>query len=393
MNTYTTGHQRSPAVAAVQSGGFVVVWEQHRLLHHRTRTAAGRCLRTALDASGAPLGGEFQVNTYTTDSQSTPAVAARPGGGFVVVWQSNATFLRRRRTGRQPRGHLRPALRRDGRACRRRVPGEHLHDRHPDGAGRRRGPERGNFVVVWPSSYTDQDGSESGVFGQHFTSAGVPAGPEFQVNTYTPGYQDGPAITAGPEGTFTVAWQGTYGQDGSGRGVFARRFRAAGPLRALPGSMLRLRDNPISASARRLLVRSVDAAITLGGGNGSADDPTLTGGRLRVKSAFFDDLYELPAANWRTIGSAGTNQGYLYRDRLLTAGPVSSVKVRASGLVRITAKGAQLGHSLGGNPDPVTVTLQTGNLGHRYCMTFGGATRFAPGTLFRAAGAPAVCAP
>jgi hypothetical protein len=33
-------------------------------------------------------GGEFQVNTYTTGSQSDPAVAAAADGAFVVVWES-----------------------------------------------------------------------------------------------------------------------------------------------------------------------------------------------------------------------------------------------------------------------------------------------------------------
>ena len=35
----------------------------------------------------APLRGEFQVNSFTTDSQRNPAVAIDGQGNFVVVWE------------------------------------------------------------------------------------------------------------------------------------------------------------------------------------------------------------------------------------------------------------------------------------------------------------------
>ena len=43
------------------------------------------------DSAGEPLGDPFQVNTYTTDSQESPAVAAEADGDFVVVWQSRGS--------------------------------------------------------------------------------------------------------------------------------------------------------------------------------------------------------------------------------------------------------------------------------------------------------------
>jgi large repetitive protein len=38
---------------------------------------------------GAPLGPEFQVNTYTTLEQWIASVAADGAGNFMVVWPSN----------------------------------------------------------------------------------------------------------------------------------------------------------------------------------------------------------------------------------------------------------------------------------------------------------------
>ena len=42
----------------------------------------------AAAAQGDPLGPEFRINTYTTDSQLVPALASDSCGNFVVVWQS-----------------------------------------------------------------------------------------------------------------------------------------------------------------------------------------------------------------------------------------------------------------------------------------------------------------
>lgn len=79
----------------------------------------------------------------------------------------------------------------------------------------------GNFVVAWDSLY--QDGSHRGVFGKRFNAAGSPLGSEFQVNTFTTGDQIGPAVAAGAAGDFVVAWNSKY-QDGSTYGVFGQRL-------------------------------------------------------------------------------------------------------------------------------------------------------------------------
>src|SRR5262249_55956869 len=83
-------------------------------------------------ARGAPLGPEFQVNTYPTGSQLRPKVSADASGRFVVVWESG-------------------------------------------------------YYGTGP------DGSSSGIAARRFDGAGTPAGPEFVVNTYTTGPQSYPS--------------------------------------------------------------------------------------------------------------------------------------------------------------------------------------------------------
>jgi hypothetical protein len=84
----------------------------------------------------------------------------------------------------------------------------------------------GAFVVVWQSDA--QDGSGAGVFGQLYDAASQPLGSEFPVNSYTTGVQQHPSIAMdGASGRFVVVWQSAL-QDGSGAGVFGRRFDADG---------------------------------------------------------------------------------------------------------------------------------------------------------------------
>ncbi len=139
----------------------------------------------------------------------------------------------------------------------------------------------GRFLITWMS--LGQDGSTAGVFGRLYDDAGAPAGPDFQINTYTTSYQldtraaaleggkfvvvwagvsaedpfgisgrlidasgtplgsdfpvnshttstqANPAVAADGSGGFVVAWV-SYDQDGDGRGIFARRFGGDGTL-------------------------------------------------------------------------------------------------------------------------------------------------------------------
>src|SRR5262245_9046858 len=85
-NAYTTGNQSTPAVAADGAGNFVAVWRSNAGPGSDTSSYSIQGQR--FDSSGAPQGSQFQVNTYTTNLQDDPAVAADAAGNFVVVWRS-----------------------------------------------------------------------------------------------------------------------------------------------------------------------------------------------------------------------------------------------------------------------------------------------------------------
>ena len=83
----------------------------------------------------------------------------------------------------------------------------------------------GGFVVTWMSD--GQDGSGSGIYGQRYHADGTAAGDEFLVNTEITDYKSAPSVSSLADGGFVVTW-GSWGQDGSGPGIYGQRYHADG---------------------------------------------------------------------------------------------------------------------------------------------------------------------
>jgi hypothetical protein len=83
----------------------------------------------------------------------------------------------------------------------------------------------GDSVVTWVSA--NQDGSGYGVYAQRYSAAGAKQGSEFRVNTTTFDNQVYPTVAMDAAGDFTIAWA-SYKQDGNGYGIYAQRYNAAG---------------------------------------------------------------------------------------------------------------------------------------------------------------------
>jgi hypothetical protein len=251
VNTYTTSSQGAAAVSADGAGNFVVVWASL----DQDGSGSG-IFGQRYASSGAPLGGEFRVNTYTTGFQGHPSVGKDESGSFVVVWEGQGADD-------QPFGIYAQSYLADG------TPngGEFAVNSFTIGDQRypRVNAGTGNFTVAWESD--GQDGSglgvfsyqdfrvntfttgaqnrpalwsryygnnvwvwqsddnqdpQGGVFGQ-FAYGIIPILSEFRVNTYTAGTQDEPVVVRGNE--VVVAWSSEQDPDGS-RGIYAQRYNA-----------------------------------------------------------------------------------------------------------------------------------------------------------------------
>jgi hypothetical protein len=178
--------------------------------------------RTLMSLS--PLGGEFRVNTTTSTNETNPAMAMDVDGDFVVVWTSYVE---------EPADGGGPEFIGD------------VYAQRFNALGVKQGPEfrvntttannqrlpavamddAGNFVVAWTSEA--QDGSGDGIYIRRYNAAGTPLTGEIRVNTFTTANQVSPAIAMDPNGDSVVVWT-SYGQESAEPGVYAQRYNAAG---------------------------------------------------------------------------------------------------------------------------------------------------------------------
>ncbi|MFH1755725.1 MAG: FlgD immunoglobulin-like domain containing protein, partial [Candidatus Latescibacterota bacterium] len=212
-NTYTAMDQSFATAAMRDDGSFLIAWQS------TGQDGDGRGVFARLyDSAGNPVGEEFQVNTFTYSNQAFPHVAVNPvTNGFVLTWSS--AF--------QDDSHDAAIVRLYDHACNP-VTNEIQANEYTfsfQGFSRVDCDASGDFVVVW-TSY-QQDGSEYTVVGRRFRDTGAPLGNEFIINQYTDSHQDYPDVAVAPGGSFVVVWHSAL-QDGSSYGVYGRRYNDSG---------------------------------------------------------------------------------------------------------------------------------------------------------------------
>jgi hypothetical protein len=310
-------------VAVAPDGAFVVAWSEQGDIH------AAR-----FDAAGQGLGGDFQVNSFVTGIQYAPVLARAADGSPAAVWTS------------------------------------------------------------WESAGTDQ--SFTNVQLRRLDAAGMPIGADVQVNTSTAGRQEGPAIASLGGEDFVVAWSGYDHNEPTFRSrVWGQRFASTCvtttttststtplPTALVQGNTLRLapgKGKHAGTLAARLV--SHDPVVSAGRGAGSADDPTLHGGLVRIHSAAWglDASHALAAADWRR-----TRSGWRY------AAGGDKVVVKNGKLLRMSTTVDDTSVSAT-DPTPVDVLVQLGAL--RLCLAFqpGTAVMKRRGVVAHDGAAPSAC--
>jgi hypothetical protein len=316
VNTYTTGHQATPAIAADGAGNFVVVWQS---IDAQDGEDDG-IFAQRYDTAGNALGGEFQVNTYTTNSQDDPAVAADGAGNFMVVWRSTAYFE--------------------------------------------------------PS----QDGRFSGVFGQQYDSAGMPVGGERRGNAFWRHAEGYPSVAPSGAGDFILTWHGAN-HDAYYTDIFGQRFDAAG-RQSVVGRLARL-ANP-STGVRRVEVVGVESPSnsTVSGDPltyGALVEVIAHGDSDQNQTFNLPPGASAPGLpGWKQTAS-----GWKYSDRTGVNGPVRRAAFRntararfhVSVLIQGTSSSPSPGVSLippGNGTDVGFIFTVLGPQGGAYCVNLGG---------------------
>ncbi len=215
VNVYTTNRQTRPAVGMDGEGNFVVVWESYDL----TSTEAD--IKGRIYSSGLPAGPEAQVNTYATGLQRRPAVGVATEGDFVVVWQSYGSAGNDSdRSSVQGQRYGSNGLP---------VGTEFQINSYTTSEQRRPDvgvQQSGGFVAVWMSTGSfGNDDSNSSIQGRLYASNGLPLGLQGQINSFVAGDQGNPTLAAA-NGVFVVAWssQGSSDTDTSDYSIQSQRF-------------------------------------------------------------------------------------------------------------------------------------------------------------------------
>jgi len=307
-NTTTSNSQSFSSVAELAGGGLVVTWQSFDQDGDQFGIFGQR-----FDAAGDPVGTEFQVNIFTTNSQSSPEVTALAGGGFAVTWitfgqdaggffdtyarvydvamdgtlvdasggefslgDTSAHQLAPDLTALSGGGFV--AVWRDGGSIEARLydaSGTPLGDQFRadtvfgSGGGEPHVAAHadGGFTVVW-QTLGAPGGDANDVFGQRYDATGAAVGDAFQLNETLPDSQQFPAVAVADDGTLFAAWD-------DGNGVFGQVLDANN--QPPPAAEISGDDgaNTIVAGAGREKVDGKDGNDTLDGGAGN---DILTGG-------------------------------------------------------------------------------------------------------------------
>ncbi|MBI3415830.1 MAG: hypothetical protein HY043_11030 [Verrucomicrobia bacterium] len=238
VNTYVSGQQIDPSLAALSDGNIIVTWSSFGQDGSLYGVYAQR-----LAPDGSKLGSEFQVNQTTRLNQRASSVAALAGGGFVVTWVSERLAGVVHNTDDQ--GRTTPV----GSGAE--IYAVDVFARIYDASGVAQGAEfkassrpnlcanptvsgvgDGGFAVAWSERVgkitVDGEVKTNGwdIATRVFDAQGTAKGDAVFVNTYTYGDQFLPRL-AGQGNDLLLVWT-SLGQDGSREGVFGRFLAASG---------------------------------------------------------------------------------------------------------------------------------------------------------------------
>jgi hypothetical protein len=199
VHAAAAGNRQRPAIAALPSGGFVVVFEDDG-----DGNGAFQIHARGFNADGSERFPVLTVNSVATGQQRNPVVGADAGGGFVVAWEDD----------QENDGKLKILARGFGSNAAQRFADQQVH---AVAGGQHRLPSlavagSGAFAVAW-----QDDGDDNGTYqirAAGFAASGAASLTERTVNTIATGQQLAPGVALDSTGALGVSWQDDL--DGNG---------------------------------------------------------------------------------------------------------------------------------------------------------------------------------
>jgi hypothetical protein len=195
-------------VTSLADGRFIISWDDWS-----SQSVKGQIF----DSAGARVGGILTV--ASTSAQGYGDIIGLANGGFVATWRINGTSWDVKAQVFDASGA--------------RVGGEFLVNTTV--AGSQNAPAAtaladGGFVISWSESNPEFSSGNTRIKAQVYTASGAKVGGELLVSTSTAYTMGGQVVTALPDGGFIIAWHNTnlIAGGGSDSEVKAQRFTAAG---------------------------------------------------------------------------------------------------------------------------------------------------------------------
>jgi Ca2+-binding RTX toxin-like protein len=192
VNTTTTSAQYIPKTTALADGGHVVTWIDYS-------SGSADVVLQRYDATGAALGGEVLVNSFTSGNQERTVVTALRGGGYVLAWSSDG------QDGDSTGVYLQQFAANGSRVGSEQQVNTQTAD--AQSLPQVLGLAEGGYAVAWTSN--GQDGDLNGTYLQIYAANGSKVGGETQVNDTGSGSQSIETLALLDDGRFLVTWQET----------------------------------------------------------------------------------------------------------------------------------------------------------------------------------------
>jgi hypothetical protein len=228
VSTYTNTFQCNPAIATLTNGNLVVVWSSYNQAASNSQLDVyGQLLST----NGSRIGTNFLVNQFTAYNQRDPAVAALNNGGFVVVWVSEQERSTAPNWGTNTLSYVASSVPLPSVDIYQRlytisgtnaVPStdESLvnQDENPCASPQVATAADGSYMVTWCANNEADQANGWDIYERSFTNGN--GGNVMQVNSYTYGDQYNPRISV-IAGDYLIVWT-SLGEDGDREGVFGQ---------------------------------------------------------------------------------------------------------------------------------------------------------------------------
>lgn len=229
----TNSFQIQPVIATLTNGNVIVVWTS---FDQANSSSLDDIYGQMLSTNGTKIGASFLINQFTTYNQRTPTVAALDNGGFVVAWISEQERSSAPNWGDNEIAYGTNSLL--GLSMSSVDVYERLYtvsgnNTTPSAASNEilvnqdnnpcSGPDiavasDGSYMVTWCANSLTNETSSWDVYERSFTNEN--GGPVYMVNSYTYGDQYNPQISA-ISNQFLIVFT-SLGQDGSREGVYGQ---------------------------------------------------------------------------------------------------------------------------------------------------------------------------